>query len=1366
MGLAPPDPLSPPRKSRPAKAAKQVPKPQKEVGASASLPSPNPTVPQSQPHTHPAVIVPLCVPRIYHPIDPKHPSDVVHPEQSASILSRLTYFYLDSLIAKAKDVAHLDFNQLPPVPDYDEAAHMLPRNLAILGSYISRKRHIFFGLFKALQYEYIVVFVADVLRSYRGQPTAQAQTGGEGASMRPWFWILWLFLGPMIDAIADQYRQFVLNCVAVRSSATITQLIFDHALRIRLKAEARREPTSGSTTAVATPDNASLNDQQPVASAAADSGMVEEPKSKSDNFVGRLNNLVTSDVTKITTDPDLLVFTFFIPAQLTLSIIFLYSILGWSSLIGLAATAAVFPLPGTLTRLMSGTQKMQMQKSDARVQAVTETMSVIRMVKLFGWEGKMNEKIAKKREEELVYIRRVKFFETLIGLSSFALPFVTTIATFGIYSIVMKRELTASVVFSSMIEFNFGLSQVVFLAWLKPKSHSTTELLDGYGPDYQRPLDNPVPDPYIIGFRDALFTWDANMDGTSTPQSNFKLHIDDELLFKNREFSLVVGPTGSGKTSLLMALLGEMHYTALEPLSYFNLPREDGVAYASQESWVQNETIRDNILFGTEYEEERYKAVIEQCGLQRDLELFEAGDLTEVGEKGLTLSGGQKARVTLARAVYSRADILLLDDVLAALDVHTAKWIVEKCFKGDLIKGRTVILVTHNIALMRPVASFVVSLGLDGTVTNSGTLTKVLAKDSQLFAELESEENELAQEDVDVVERPSSKEVAKTVDGKLVVAEEIAVGRVGWSTLKLFFGSLGGERWLLWWGAFILNMTITPFLETLETWYLGYWANQYEHRPASEVSASYYLSNYSALLLLSCTISVSGYLYFIEGAVRVSRIIHEKLVASVLASTMRWLDITPTSRVISRCTQDIGAVDDTIPTLFSQVVEVTMFMIAKFVAVLLIAPATLVPGLLVAIAAVSVGQVYLKAQRSVKREMSNAQSPVIAHIGAAMAGLVSIRAYGAQEALKRESYIRIDRLTRTSRAFRDINRWMAIRMEVITSLFVVGIAIYLVYGKGVTASDTGFAMNMAIGFCEVVKYAVFAANRVEVQGNSLERIQQYLDIEHEPKPSSDGVPPAYWPSSGKLIVEGLSARYSADGPSVLHDVSFTVNSGERVGIVGRTGSGKSSLTLALLRCILTEGKVFLDDLPTNSINLDSLRSSITIIPQVPELLSGTIRQNLDPFEEHDDAVLNDALRASGLFSLQRDDDAVKLTLDSAIASGGGNLSVGQRQILALARAMVRRSKLLILDEATSAIDNETDNAIQESLRTGLDKDVTLLTIAHRLQTVMDADKIMVLDAGRLVEFGSPRELLKNKDGVLRALVDESGDKDNLHSLLR
>jgi ABC-type multidrug transport system fused ATPase/permease subunit len=321
-----------------------------------------------------------------------------------------------------------------------------------------------------------------------------------------------------------------------------------------------------------------------------------------------------------------------------------------------------------------------------------------------------------------------------------------------------------------------------------------------------------------------------------------------------------------------------------------------------------------------------------------------------------------------------------------------------------------------------------------------------------------------------------------------------------------------------------------------------------------------------------------------------------------------------------------------------------------------------------------------------------------------------------------------------------------------------------------------------VGFSRMLLNLVRVFNMLEVEGNSLERIQAYLEIEKEPEPKEGGTPPAYWPASGDLRVKDLVARYSPDGPVVLNKVSFEIKAGERVGIVGRTGSGKSTLTLALLRCIFIEGEVWYDGVPTCSLNLDSLRSNITIIPQSPELISGTLRKNLDMFGQHDDSELNDALRSAGLFTLQTDADENRLTLDSQIAASGGNLSVGQRQIIALARAIVRQSKLLILDEATSAIDYETDAVIQASLRTELKNDVTVLTVAHRLQTVMDSDKIvsvipnisvhirlspflqMVLDAGKLIEFDSPKNLLKDEDGFLRALVDESADKDALYAM--
>jgi len=391
--------------------------------------------------------------------------------------------------------------------------------------------------------------------------------------------------------------------------------------------------------------------------------------------------------------------------------------------------------------------------------------------------------------------------------------------------------------------------------------------------------------------------------------------------------------------------------------------------------------------------------------------------------------------------------------------------------------------------------------------------------------------------------------------------------------------------------------------------------------------------------------------------------------------------------------------------------------------------------------------------------MSNARAPVLGHFGAAMAGLTSIRAYAYEPAFVAEMQERINRYTRTARVFYNLNRWVAVRLELLSTIFTTALAAYLVYIQKQEASNAGFSLNMTLGFSGMILVWIRCFNDFEVQSNSLERIQRYLTIEQEEAPTAEGKPPAYWPSSGALRVENLSARYSTDGPEVLHRLSFNLEAGQHVGVVGRTGSGKSSLTLALLRAIPTEGDVYYDGLPTASMNLDALRANITIIPQSPELLAGTLRHNLDIFGQHEDAELHDALRAAGLGVGAEDG----ITLETSIASGGANLSVGQRQQIALARALVRGSRLLILDEATSAIDYEKDALIQTALQRELAKDVTVITVAHRLSSVVNADKVMVLDAGNIVEFGSPKELLKEQEGRFRALVDESEDREALHS---
>jgi len=655
-----------------------------------------------------------------------------------------------------------------------------------------------------------------------------------------------------------------------------------------------------------------------------------------------------------------------------------------------------------------------------------------------------------------------------------------------------------------------------------------------------------------------------------------------------------------------------------------------------------------------------------------------------------------------------------------------------------------------------------VSLGTDGRVHSQGSLSSAL----QAVDELASEFSKQAKtyEKVEEVDAPPPDNGEKERKGKLVLEEEVSVGQVGWSAFKLFLGSLGGRHPLTFWFACLGCYVTCEIVSTLQVWFLGMWTRQYEKMPPEEVSVVFYVTSYALIQTLTMVLFSTSYIIYIIGSLRASRVIHSKLVSSVLGTTLRWLDMTPASRIITRCTQDIQAIDNQVVDYFFWWLEQSGTMATRLGAVVIMSPLMLIPGSTIFILATLCGYLYIIAQLSAKREMSLAQAPVLGHFGAAMAGLVSIRAYGAQDMFRQESYTRIDKFTRAARSFYVLYQWIAIRVDALGALFTTSLGIYLIYGPPQNPSTIGFSLNMAVQFSSLIIWWIKLTNELQISGNSLERIQQYLSIEQEPKATTTGVPPAYWPASGALRVEKLSARYSPDGPRVLHEISFEVRSGERVGIVGRTGSGKSSLTLALLRCILTEGQVFYDGIATDTLNLDALRSKITIIPQSPELLSGTLRENLDPFHEHDDAVLNDALRAAGLFSLQKESDEGKITLDSQIASGGGNLSVGQRQILALARAIVRQSKLLILDEATSAIDYETDTVIQASLRGELRKDITLLTIAHRLQTIMDSDKIMVLDAGRIVEYGPPSELLKIENGLLRSLINESADKEHLLAL--
>ncbi|EIM89359.1 P-loop containing nucleoside triphosphate hydrolase protein, partial [Stereum hirsutum FP-91666 SS1] len=1316
------------------------------------------------------ILLPLLSPRQYIPFDPKEPVSTPNFEQTSSILSLLTYHFLDSIIWKGYLNPKISYDELPPLSDYDDARNLLKR--ASLVSIIKSPPlwSSLFSMMSLTEYEYIEMAVLLVLGAAFmvlnplaiQQLLSSLERHDKDLGVKTWVWIVLLFVAPTCSSIVLERNLFVGTTTLVQMESILTQLMYKHTLRIRAQADA--SPSS-----------------EP--SAAGSSKGRPDGSPHGQNIQGRINNLVMTDMVTIAPGR-VMTILLWTPSLVVLSVWFLYGALGWSAFVGIAVMITLILVPGNVAKVLQSTERELMKKTDARIQTITETLNILRMIKLFGWESKINERISDKRTDELRLIRRGQLLALVSRSLNYIIPPLTMIATYSIYvSLPPTRLCNNSIMFS--FPFDILREQLNQIFWMGPKLiagkvsldrlnnflHDTSLLGRSTNVGATNAMRAPKDD--VIGFNAVTVCWgdSQNIDHPVTPRNgDFALRIEQELMFKKGVINLITGPTGSGKTSLLMAFLGEMRCIPMTPASWFNLPRDGGVGYAAQEPWIQNMTITDNILFGSPYDDARYRQVIQQCALEQDLRLFEAGDMTEVGEKGLTLSGGQKARLSLARAIYSNAEILLLDDIFAALDVHTSRWIVDKCLRGSMVRGRTVLLVTHNVDIAKPIADFVVTLGANGTTSSYDTVPEAskyqhdhlegtIHAESSTHTFPDNNEHTKVQTEQTIL-NPIS-------DGTLIKEEEVGVGHVSWSALRLYFASLG-EQWnVIFWPIFFIVVLVKHLAATAETWSLGYWSRQYETQPASEVNIIRYLSLYIILVAAALVSFIGANLLFILGSLHGSKSIHRRLLNSILGATYQWLDVTPVSRVITRCTQDIRAIDRPIPEMFLQLTEMTFSLMTKLGTVVFLTPVFIYPGILVFILGGLCGKLYIGSQLAIKRQQNVTKAPILAHFSETLSGLASVRAYGAESAFIKELQRRSDRYTRASRTFYNLNRWISFHMQTLGALFLTGIAAYLVYVPrhgDKQASYTGFSLNMAAGFSSLILWWVKALNEFEIQGNSVERIAQYVAIKQEPQPTEGGTPPAYWPSSGDLRVDKVTARYSVDGPAVLKEISFHIKSGERIGIVGRTGSGKSSLTLSLLRCIVTEGDIYYDGLSTSSVNLDALRSNITIIPQVPELLRGTLRENLDPFGEHSDARLNSALRASGFCSLHAHERERHFGLDTHISGAGANLSIGQRQILALARAFLRGSKLFILDEATSAIDYETDNVIQKSLRTELPKDVTVIIVAHRLQTVMDADRIMVLDAGRVAEFDAPSTLLRTKGSKFRAMVDGSGESAELHAI--
>ncbi|XP_044154092.1 ATP-binding cassette sub-family C member 2-like [Bufo gargarizans] len=1089
------------------------------------------------------------------------------------------------------------------------------------------------------------------------------------------------------------------------------------------------------------------------------------------------------------------------PLQIVVSVVFVWAELGPSVLAGLGVMILLIPISAFLATKSKTFQMKNMKNKDKRLKIMNEILNGIKVLKLYAWEPSFEKQVQEIREKELKYMLHFAYLFS-VSLFIFACaPFLVSMASFAVYVVVDQNNvLNAKRAFTSISLFNIlrpPLSMLPMLIARIVQTNVSCARLEKYlgGDDLDNSaISNDPTDDAAIQFSDASFTWEP---GTSPAVKNVNLNI------KEGNLVAVVGGVGSGKSSLVSAMLGEMDHV------YGHINIKGSVAYVPQQAWIQNATLRDNILFGSPLDEARYQRVLEACALLPDLQMLPGGDMSEIGEKGINLSVGQKQRVSLARAVYQNTDIYILDDPLSAVDAHVGKDIFEKVVGSNgLLNNKTRILVTHGVSFLKHTDEIVVLV--NGSITETGSYKTLLANNGA-FAEFlktydkqdntkESEPTVLLNTDEDDGEDPveqapevaedivtmtlkrenslhrrklssmnsslrrSLKEVAKNKGEdektiakgqKLIEKETVETGKVKFSVYLKYLRAVG---WV-----YSSSILVTYALQNASSVGQNIWISDWTSDAVTYFNQSYPTSQrdmrvgvYAALGVAQGIFVFLGAFLVAAGTVRASRLLHSQLLRNILHVPMQFFDTTPTGRIDNRFAKDIYNVDETIPMSFRSWVVFIMAVIGLLFVISLATPifaAVIIP---LAIVYYLVQRFYVATSRQLRRLDSVTRSPIYSHFGETVSGLSVIRAYGHQQRFIQHNEDNLDINQKSVYSWVVSNRWLAIRLDFLGNLTVFFAALFAVLGRGTVDSGTvGLSISTALRITQTLDLLVRSTAELETNIVAVERVDEYIKVENEAEWTTQKRPPQNWPDRGVVQFVDYEARYRSELDLVLHGILCTVDSMEKVGIVGRTGAGKSSLTNCLFRVIeAAGGKIIIDGLDISTIGLHDLRNKLTIIPQDPVLFSGTLRMNLDPFNQYTDEEVWKALELSHLKPFVEE---LQEKLFYEVSEGGENLSVGQRQLVCLARALLRKSKILILDEVTAAVDLEMDNLIQRTIRSEF-ADCTVLTIAHRLHTIMDSNKVMVLDAGKIIEYGSPEDLLVSK-GHFASMARDAGIED-------
>ncbi|GBC22979.1 uncharacterized protein OCT59_014076 [Rhizophagus irregularis] len=1139
------------------------------------------------------------------------------------------------------------------------------------------------------------------------------------------------------------------------------------------------------------------------------------------NEIGKISNLMAVDANRISQFMIWWASLIEAPVQIGIALFFLYKLLNSACLFGILVLIIILPIQRWTGKYFSQNQEHLMKTRDYRVSLMNEILHGIRMIKFNAWEGNWITRIMNARNIELKYLKKSFILMSTFNLLWIASPILITTVSFLTYTKIQGNELTASIAFTSVTIFNeirFILNDLAELFILALQAIVSLIRIEKFlNSDENENKKNIIfKNDDKIGFENATITWNK-------PEENIEdifIMKDLNIEFPVEQLSIICGPTGSGKTLLLMALLGEAEIS-FGKVFYPNPPQQihenheltnsdwivdnnNSIAYVAQHTWLQSGPIRDNILFNLPFNKERYDQVVKSCALDKDFESFVDGELTEIGDQGVTLSGGQKQRVSLARAVYSRAKHILIDDALSAVDANTANYLINECISGPLMNKRTIILVTHHLNLTLPIAKYVVMIN-NGQIVDKGEVSELnnngsinipreIISDNESSGstcnstlqaspvkenfEKNSEENfETSKSitlDMEVIEEEKIINDTTIGDNKpraLIKEEGKESGMVKLNVYLKYFNSNGS--YLFWITASILFMS-TRVTQTLEGWWLNVWSSLTQN--ISHYNIDYYINIYILLTMLSVFFGVIQFSWLYYGSLQASKKLYNQLLVRVIKAPLRFFDTTPIGRILNRFSKDFEIIDSILAVDLGLFLHNLLMMVGVVLVIIAITKEFIIAAIIFVIIYAIVGTLYAIASRELKRLDSITKSPLYSQYTETLTGIITIRAFNITDQFMNEMLTKIDNNIRPFYFLWVANRWLQIWTNGMGAFFPFIASVLILWNlQKIDASLAGLALSFSMTFTTQIMWSIRKYTQLEMSLNSIERVVEFLNIEQENyqgeiKIKENENSEKNWPMNGNIRFERLKVRYAEDLDYVLRNISFEINGKEKVGIVGRTGSGKSTISLSLFRFLeAAEGKIFIDDIDISKLNLEELRSNLTIIPQDPILFTGTIRSNLDVFSQYTDYEIFESLKrvhllpSSSKFSSTNELVNIFSNLDTQISEEGNNISQGQRQLLCLARALLKKPKIIIMDEATASIDFDMDEKIQKMIRNEFN-DCTIICIAHRLQTIIDYDKILVLDRGSVLEFDSPYNLISNPNSIFYQMCEQSGDFDILKSL--